>query len=92
MWVPVALQPRLSLPSSLPGGLTDAGKVNPLQFKGSLSSLAVNYLLCISQQQLNGINLLCSVFNKHHYHIASQDYANGRDKGERGPFLSPKSP
>lgn len=36
----------------------------------------VNYLLCILQQQLNSINSLCSVFNKHHYHITSQDYAN----------------
>lgn len=36
----------------------------------------VNYLLCILQQQFNSINSLCSVFNKHHYHITSQDYAN----------------
>lgn len=38
----------------------------------------VNYLLCSLQQQLNSINLLCPVFNKHHYHITSQDYANPR--------------
>lgn len=36
----------------------------------------VNYLLCILQQQLNSINSLCSAFNKHHYCITSQDYAN----------------
>jgi len=36
----------------------------------------VNYLFRILQQQCNSINSLCSVFNKHHYHITSQDYAN----------------